>query len=123
MFIKSILNNSILLNIYLKSSNNITLYNYKNKIESVFKNNNINYKLNYLPNKTKQYSILRSPHVYKKSLETFEEKIYKLNFRINIINYKQYLKLFYILKFIKNNMPLNINITFKLSNNVKTIIL
>lgn len=123
MFIKSTLNNSILLNIYLKSSNNITLYNYKNKIESVFKNNNINYKLNYLPNNTKQYSILRSPHVYKKSLETFEEKIYKLNFRINIINYKQYLKLFYILKFIKNNMPLNINITFKLSNNVKTIIL
>lgn len=123
MFIKSDLNNSILLNIYLKSSNNITLYNYKNKIESVFKNNNINYKLNYLPNKTKQYSILRSPHVYKKSLETFEEKIYKLNFRINIINYKQYLKLFYILKFIKNNLPLNINITFKLSNNVKTIIL
>lgn len=123
MFIKSTLNNSILLNIYLKSSNNTTLYNYKNKIESVFKNNNINYKLNYLPNKTKQYSILRSPHVYKKSLETFEEKIYKLNFRINIINYKQYLKLFYILKFIKNNMPLNINITFKLSNNVKTIIL
>lgn len=123
MFIKSTLNNSILLNIYLKSSNNITLYNYKNKIESVFKNNNINYKLNYLPNKTKQYSILRSPYVYKKSLETFEEKIYKLNFRINIINYKQYLKLFYILKFIKNNMPLNINITFKLSNNVKTIIL
>lgn len=123
MFIKSTLNNSILLNIYLKSSNNITLYNYKNKIESVFKNNNINYKLNYLPNKTKQYSILGSPHVYKKSLETFEEKIYKLNFRINIINYKQYLKLFYILKFIKNNMPLNINITFKLSNNVKTIIL
>lgn len=123
MFIKSTLNNSILLNICLKSSNNITLYNYKNKIESVFKNNNINYKLNYLPNKTKQYSILRSPHVYKKSLETFEEKIYKLNFRINIINYKQYLKLFYILKFIKNNMPLNINITFKLSNNVKTIIL
>lgn len=123
MFIKSTLNNSILLNIYLKSSNNITLYNYKNKIESVFKNNNINYKLNYLPNKTKQYSILRSPHVYKKSLETFEEKIYKLNFRINIINYKQYLKIFYILKFIKNNMPLNINITFKLSNNVKTIIL
>lgn len=123
MFIKSTLNNSILLNIYLKSSNNITLYNYKNKIESVFKNNNINYKLNYLPNKTKQYSILKSPHVYKKSLETFEEKIYKLNFRINIINYKQYLKLFYILKFIKNNMPLNINITFKLSNNVKTIIL
>lgn len=123
MFIKSTLNNSILLNIYLKSSNNITLYNYKNKIESVFKNNNINYKLNYLPNKTKQYSILRSPHVYKKSLETFEEKIYKLNFRINIINYKQYLKLFYILKFIKNNMPLNINITFKLSNNAKTIIL
>ena len=123
MFIKSDLNNSILLNIYLKSSNNITLYNYKNKIESVFKNNNINYKLNYLPNKTKQYSILRSPHVYKKSIETFEEKIYKVNFKINNLNFTQFNKIFYILKFIKNNIPLNINITFKLINNVKTIIL
>ena len=111
------------LNIYLQSSNNITLFNYKNKIENVFKNYNIHYTIISLPTKTKHYSILRSPHVYKKSIETFEEKIYKLNFRINIINYKQYLKLFYILKFIKNNMPLNINITFKLSNNVKTIIL
>ena len=36
MFIKSTLNNSILLNIYLKSSNNITLYNYKNKIQIKF---------------------------------------------------------------------------------------
>ena len=99
------------LNIYLQSSNNITLFNYKNKIENVFKNYNIH------------YSILRSPHVYKKSIETFEEKIYKVNFKINNLNFTQFNKIFYILKFIKNNIPLNINITFKLINNVKTIIL
>ena len=56
------------LNIYLQSSNNITLFNYKNKIENVFKNYNIHYTIISLPTKTKHYSILRSPHVYKKSI-------------------------------------------------------
>lgn len=111
------------LNIYLQSSNNIILFNYKNKIENVFKNYNIHYTIISLPTKTKHYSILRSPHVYKKSIETFEEKIYKVNFKINNLNFTQFNKIFYILKFIKNNTPLNINITFKLINNVKTIIL
>lgn len=111
------------LNIYLQSSNNITLFNYKNKIENVFKNYNIRYTIISLPTKTKHYSILRSPHVYKKSIKTFEEKIYKINFKINNLNFTQFNKIFYILKFIKNNIPLNINITFKLINNVKTIIL
>jgi len=111
------------LNIYLQSSNNITLYNYKNKIENVFKNSNVSYTIITLPTKIKHYSILRSPHVYKKSIETFEERIYKINFKINNLNLTQFTKIFYILKFIKNNIPLNINITFKLINNVKTIIL
>lgn len=111
------------LNIYLQSSNNTTLYNYKYKIENVFRNYNINYNLISLPIKTKHYSILRSPHVYKKSIETFEEKIYRINYKITILDLIQYKKLFYILKFIKNNLPLNINITFKLNTNVKTIIL
>lgn len=111
------------LNIYLQGSNNITLFNYKNKIENVFKNYNIHYTIISLPTKIKHYSILRSPHVYKKSIETFEEKIYRINFKINSLNFKQFNKIFYILKFIKNNIPLNINITFKLTNNVKTIIL
>ena len=111
------------LNIYLQSSNNITLFNYKNKIENVIKNYNIHYTIISLPTKTKHYSILISPHVYKKSIETFEEKIYKVNFKINNLNFTQFNYIFYILKFIKNNIPLNINITFKLINNVKTIIL
>lgn len=111
------------LNIYLQSSNNITLFNYKNKIENVFKIYNVHYTLITLPTKTKHYSILRSPHVYKKSIETFEEKIYKINFKISNLDFLPFTNLFYILKFIKNNIPLNINITFKLINNVKTIIL
>jgi len=111
------------LNIYLQSSNNITLFNYKNKIENVLKNYKINYVIITLPTTKKHYSILRSPHVYKKSIETFEEQIYRINFKFNNINICQINKIFYILKFIKHNIPLNINITFKLINNVKTIIL
>ena len=121
MFIKN--NNNIYLNICLQSSNNLTLSNYKNKIENVLKNKKYNYTLNYLPTKTKRYYILRSPHVYKKSLETFEENIFKINFKLIITNYNMYINLFYILKFLKNNIPLNVNITFKLTNNVKTTLL
>ena len=38
----------------------------------------------------------------------------------DLINYKN---IFYLIKFFKNNIPLNINILFKLKNNVKTNIL
>lgn len=116
-------NNKIYLNIFLQSADNIVLYNYKNKIEQIFKHNNLNYTIKFLPTKYKYYKILRSPHIYKKSIETYGEKIYSLNFKLIILNLKEYKKIIYIIKFLKNNIPLNINITFKLKNNVKTNIL
>lgn len=121
MFINT--NNNIYCNIYLQSADNIALYNYKNKLENIFKRENYIYNISFLPTKTKRYKILRSPHVYKKSIETYEEKIYSINFKLTISNLKNYKKFIYLSKFLKNNIPLNINIIFKLKNNVKTNLL
>lgn len=115
------LNNNPLLiniNINLQSTNQRNLINYKNKLQTLFKNNNFKFKLIALPTKIKHYPILRSPHVYKKSLEIFEERIYTINFIFYITQYSSYLRLFYIIKFIKYNTPLNINMKFKVQNNV-----
>lgn len=111
------------INLSLKSSNSILLDNYKNKFVHIFIRNKINFKIIYLPTKTTRYSILRSPHIYKKSIESFKENIFSLNFIISINNKNEYLKTFYILKFIQYNTPLTINLTFKLFYNVKKNIL
>lgn len=115
--------NSILINIYLQSADQITLINYITKIKLLFNNNNINFNLITLPTKFKRYYILRSPHIYKKSLETFEERIYSFNLKLNVKNYISYLCVFYLIKFLKYNIPLNINIRIKVQNNVQTTIL
>lgn len=117
------LKNSILINIYLQSADHIALTNYQNKIKLLFNNNKVNFNIITLPTKFKHYYILRSPHVYKKSIETFEERIYSLNFKLNIHNYISYLHVFYLIKFLKYNIPLNINIRIKVQNNVQTTIL
>lgn len=109
---------SIKININLQSANQRSLINYKNKLSILFTNNNLKFKLLTLPMKVKRYSILRSPHVYKKSLEIFEERIYTINFTFHITTYVSYLHLFYIIKFLKYNIPLNINMKFKVQNNV-----
>ena len=92
MFINT--NNNIYCNIYLQSADNIALYNYKNKLENIFKRENYIYNISFLPTKTKRYKILRSPHVYKKSIETYEEKIYSINFKLTISNLKNYKKFY-----------------------------
>lgn len=111
---------AIYLTLNLQSADNIALSNYKNKILNLLFNfiHNYNCKIITLPIKIKHYSILRSPHVYKKSIEAYEERIYSINIKIKITNYKTYINLFYIIKFIKNNTPLTINFTLKLRNNV-----
>ena len=82
---------------------------------------NKNYKSTLVskPKKIKRFFILRSPHVYKKSLETFEEQIFSkiltIQFNYSSILYSEFLTL---LTLIKRNTPLNINITIKLHNNV-----
>ena len=119
----SIKNNKIYLDIFLQSADNIILNNYKNKIEQIFKSKKFTYKILYLPTKKKYYKILRSPHIYKKSIETYGEIIYASNIKLTFLNFENYKQVIYIIKFLKNNIPLNINITFKLKNNVKTNIL
>ena len=66
---------------------------------------------------------INSDRFYKKSLETYEEIIYTANYRFTIKNKATYSSIFYIIKFLKYNIPSNINITFKLKNNVKTNLL
>ena len=70
--------NKIKLNIIFQSSDKLALYNYKIKVENTLKRSKYLYKITYFPTKTKRYSILRSPHIYKKSIETYNEKIYSL---------------------------------------------
>lgn len=119
-----IIKDNITINIYLQSSDKITFTNYQNKLKSLLKIYNIkNYTIINLPKKIKRYTILRSPHVYKKSLETYEEIIFTANYRFTIKNKVTYSSIFYIIKFLKYNIPSNINITFKLKNNVKTNLL
>ena len=74
--------NKIKLNIIFQSSDKLALYNYKIKVENTLKRSKYLYKITYFPTKTKRYSILRSPHIYKKSIETYNEKIYSLKFDI-----------------------------------------
>lgn len=120
MYIKD----NIIINIYLQSSNKISFKNLKNKINYILKIYNIkNYSIINLPKKKHKYTILRSPHIYKKSLESYEEIIYTSNYRFTITNITNYTNIFYIIKFLKYNTPLNTNITFKLENNVKENIL
>lgn len=123
MLIKSKTNNIIYCSITLKSIDRIILTNYINKIKKIFLNYNFKFSLISIPKKIKRYYILRSPHVYKKSIETFEEIKYSSTFNLIIQNYQTYLHLIYIIKFLKYNIPLSINITFKLQNNVQTNIL
>lgn len=113
-------NNNIYLNIYLQSADKYVLYNFKIKIENILNKNKYKYLINYLPKKNHHYNILRSPHIYKKSSEAYKEQIYSLNIIIQTHNYKN---LIFFIKFFKNNIPLAINIKFKLKNNVKTNIL
>ena len=117
MFIKS---SKIYCTITFKSADRNALINYLNKIKLILLyNKNYKYTLVSKPKKIKRFFILRSPHVYKKSLETFEEQIFSkiltIQFDYSSILYSEFLSL---ITFIKHNTPLNINMTIKLHNNV-----
>ena len=68
-----------------------------------------------LPKKIQRYTVLRSPHIHKKSREQFESKIYSqlliTSFNFNCIIDKQKAKL--LINFIKNSgSGLNVKITY-----------
>ena len=110
----------ILLTLKLTSGNKIIFQNYQIKIQRIFNKNQINIQQYNFPTQYHRFSILRSPHVYKKSIETFETRVYSSQYKFIIYNYSTYYQLFHILKFLTKNIPSSINLTIKLSNNVKT---
>ena len=100
--------------IKLTSPNKLTFQNYQNKLQSILTNYHIQYRKQINPIKRQRFYILRSPHVYKKSIETYETRVFSVQFLFFIQNYSMYLRLFYITKFLTYNLPLNVNITLKL---------
>lgn len=60
------------------SSSKKTLIKYINLLNDFFKNLNINYSLLHLPTSKKRITLLKSPHVNKKSKEHFEINLYKV---------------------------------------------
>lgn len=102
----------------LTSANKHAFQNNINKIKVLLKNSNLEGIEIKLPKKKKKYYILRSPHVYKKSIETFEEQTYASTLKIQITNLQTYIQIFYILQFLKQNLPTSVNMTILLSYNV-----
>lgn len=118
MFIKSSKNSQYYI-LKFTSSNKHAFQNNINKVKLLLQNSNIpNFVYSTLPTKKKKYYILRSPHVYKKSIETFEEQIYTSTFKIQLFDSKAYLQMFYLLNFFKQNTPTSVNMTIILSHNV-----
>jgi Ribosomal protein S10p/S20e len=78
----------------------IFFFNKKLFIKSfLFYNKNLfSIKIFYLPNKIKKYTLNKSPHIYKKSREQFETRIYKVIIIITpLVHFKK--KSFLILYF------------------------
>jgi small subunit ribosomal protein S10 len=102
--------NIAMLKLELKTVNKKILTIYINFLTKFFKNYNINFSKISLPTKRSKFTLLKSPHVYKKAREQFE-----------FINYKQ---VFYIynsenknlLKFLLYNKPAEIKSLIKIIN-------
>nr|YP_009327227.1 ribosomal protein S10 [Aphanomyces astaci]AOQ30634.1 ribosomal protein S10 [Aphanomyces astaci] len=98
----------------LKNINNIKI-KYLYKIKQFLKNNNIKIKGN-IPQKKRNtiYTVLKSPHVNKKSMEHFNYIFYKKNFYILNNNFYS---LIYFLIILKKNLPENILIKTQIKKN------
>lgn len=114
------INQSFIILLKLTSGNKQLFHNYLLKIQNLFKQNNLVISKQMFPTKYQHFSILRSPHIYKKSIETFETRIYSCQYKILIPTFSKYIQFFFILKFLTKNIPSSINLTIKISNNVKT---
>ena len=103
--------NNITYFIIIKSNNKILHKNYIYKIENLLKYLNVNnYILKHYSTNISKYTILESPHIHKKFMETFEERTYKSIFTITTTDV---VKFTYFKKFLEKKIPLSLNITFK----------
>ena len=97
----------------LQNLKNIKIYLYK--IKQFLKNKNIIIKGNISQKKKNTiYTVLRSPHVYKKSQEHFNYNYYKQTFYI--LNNNLYI-LIYFLIMIKKIIPQNVLLKTKIKKN------
>lgn len=104
------------LKITIKSLQNIrNIQSYLIKIKQFFKNKNILITGNISQKKKNTiYTILRSPHVYKKSREHFNYNFYKQTFYI--LNSNIYILIYFSI-IIKKILPQNILLKIKLKKN------
>lgn len=96
--------------IKLKSIDKITIQLYLFYIRQILKK--LKLKLNFnihLPYTKKKITLLKSPHIYKTSMEQFQFKSYKCIFYIKNIKEK-------VLYFLIKNKPKNIKLNIKAKN-------
>lgn len=87
--------------IYLKTSRFDSIPSYIKFIKKFFLKKNIKIVVQYMPTKIHRISLLRSPHVYKKSKDHFEAKIFQAVIIVKDTDLN-------ILKFILNQKPIGI---------------
>lgn len=80
------------LTLELKSVNKSVLVIYSTFLKNIFNKLNLDFKIIFLPTLKKKFTLLRSPHVHKKSREQFEftrykQIIYISNSNINFLKY------------------------------------
>jgi ribosomal protein S10 len=100
----------------LKNINNVKIkYLYLYKIKQFLKNKSIQIKGNIQQKKKNTvYTVLRSPHVNKKSMEHFNYSFYKKNF--NILS-NDFFTLIHFMVILKKILPKNILLNFKIKKN------
>lgn len=103
------------ISLHIKSDNKSLIDFYTNTIYNLFKFYQISVSNPFaLPPKISKFTVLRSPHVYKKSREQFEYHVFSYFINIYFKNdIKLYRKIFFILTFLKYQLPAGITIKFK----------
>jgi small subunit ribosomal protein S10 len=96
--------------IKLKSIDKITIQLYLFYIKQTLKKLKLKFDFNiHLPSKKKKVTLLKSPHIYKTSMEQFQFTSYKCLFYIKNIKKE-------ILYFLIKNKPKNIKLNIKAKN-------
>lgn len=87
--------------ICLKTSRPGVIHGYVNYIKNFFYKKNRKIVVQYMPTKIHRISLLRSPHVYKKSKDHFESKIFQAVVVVKNIDFN-------IIKLLLNQKPIGI---------------
>lgn len=78
--------NTKLIEIKLKSYCKITLHFYLNFMNEYLLKENLDINYVFLPTKKTRLTLLRSPHVYKKAKEQFENQLFSALLKIKVAN-------------------------------------